>query len=461
MTLRLVNAVPPLGLALAFGAAVASPTPLVRLGAAILAPATFVLGLSVIHARIAPSVPSVSVLAHRDLAEVTLLAAVPAFVLLNSFDIHGFFLLGSGLTRYLVLLPFLLSLFYALTVHKHPPLLADGAFFLFVLYALIGVVVGLLGSAPLSSGLPLVLPAVLAFAYIGIGTVSERECAQLLRILEFSLFAYVLLHLSASQGLFSSGVNRSQGPSSLFSNGAFTHEKVPLLLMALHLALRLRRVLMLITTLFALCVIYLHYPAGTYAAAASGYLAFIALVKWRRRALPFLLGGIVLVAAVVVVQLTNTDTRFAGRYFSQVGKTNNVATRILLWKTTEREIRAHPVFGSSFAGEATVRIDAGNLPPRTPPHNDYLEILLLGGGVALTLFLWKLLSISRILGRTLAGTLTQKRRVLIEVCGVGIVAFLIVFIFNPVLLKVSLGGLFFSLVGLIPSLCSIRPGDSE
>src|SRR5205085_10911433 len=103
----------------------------------------------------------------------------------------------------------------------------------FAFLALGGSVAGFLFTHPKSSALPLVVPVFLAYTYRAVGPLTEGGCKRLLRFLEPSLYMYVALHLLASLNVIPSGVNRSVGPSSLFSNGSFTHEKAALLFMAL------------------------------------------------------------------------------------------------------------------------------------------------------------------------------------------------------------------------------------
>jgi O-antigen ligase len=210
-------------------------------------------------------------------------------------------------------------------------------------------------------------------------------------------------------------------------------------------------------------IIFARYPAGTYAAGFAVYLGLLLVLNWRPRMVAAFFAAILIAAAFIVLQLSNTQSQFGSGYFARVGKTDNVSTRVVLWTATEDAIKAHPVFGSAFTGEATVPVIAGNLPPRVAPHNDYLEILLLGGGFSLALFVMKIISTGQMIGRTLASAKgTIERRDLLEVVSVGIAAFLVVFIFNPVLLKVGLAALFFALIGLVPSLCTfVQTGDRE
>jgi O-antigen ligase len=444
----------------AVGLGIASTNPWLRLSAAIGAVAVVGIGLTLVRGEIAYG-PDGGALPDRSrsLAQRVLLFAVPALIALNALDVRGYFLERTGDARYLLLVPFYLALAFAVALSRPAGArVTDVALKLFATLAIGGALYGLIHARPASSALPLAVTSLFALSYLGLGQLTDDDCTRVLRWLEIAAYVYVLFHLGAALGLFNSGINRSVGPSSLFSNGSFTHEKAPLLLMALHLAIRRRSVVLILAVAGAIVAIYLRYPAGTYAAVFGVYLVFLVALSLKRRVVVGAFAAIVIAAIVVVVQLSNTDTKFGSAYFSRVGKTDNVSTRILLWSAAEDAIHRHPVFGSAFSGEATVRVSAGNLPPRVPPHNDYLEILLLGGGFGLVLFLAKIVQAGRQLDRALTVAVANSaRRALIEVTAVGIASFLVVFIFNPVLLKVSLGSLFFALLGLVPSLCLAAP----
>ena len=98
--------------ALATGAGIASANPVLRLLASLAAVAvlglslTLMRGLEVVRVGGPASRP-------RNWAERSLILAVPALVVLNGLDTRGYFLAGSGFTRYLALAPFLIALFFA------------------------------------------------------------------------------------------------------------------------------------------------------------------------------------------------------------------------------------------------------------------------------------------------------------------------------------------------------------
>lgn len=404
--------------------------------------------------------------ATRTPAERLLIGAVPTFVALNGVDAKGYFLTGSGVGKYVVLVPFALALAMAASSPRQPVAIGDVAFRLFAVLAVGGALVGALHYRSVSPALPLAATVFLGLSYMGIGRLSDNDCAWLLRYLEIAVYLYVLVHVAAALNLFDSGVNHSVGSPALFSNGSYTHEKLPLLFIALLLAMR-RRPKWVVGGLAAiLVVIYMHYPAGTYAAALLVYLVLLVVLKWRPRLIVALFALIVIAGAYAVTEISNTNADFGASYFARVGKTDNVSTRRALWSAAEKQITERPAFGSGFSGEATVTVTADNLPPRVPPHNDYLEVLLLGGVVGLGLFVAKVLATGRMLGRGLTqDAISRERRLLVEAVTVGIATFLAVFIFNPVLLKLSLAALFFSLLGLVPSLCagtrSVDEGSHE
>jgi hypothetical protein len=397
----------------------------------------------------------------RSLSQRLLLFSPILLVFINAFDTNGYFLTGSGGIRYLILLPMLVALIGALGRFKWSTLsLVDRGFVVFVLMAAVGSVAGRLFVQPLSSALPLAIPSLLALSFVGISPVTEIEFNRLVGWLEAACYIYVLVHLGASLGLINSGINRSVGPSALFSNGAFTHEKVPILLMALHFALTRRSKIFFVGVACAAALIYLEYPAGTYVAAAAAYLCLLVALRVRPRTIGPLFIGILVVALWIYIQVTNPPTQLGQEYFNSVGKNNNVSTRSLLWIAATGIIKIHPAFGSWFAGEATVHVSAGNLAPNVPPHNDFLEVVMLGGLVALSLFIAKLVAVGFDAGRSLSRTFEKRssEKLLIEITTVALASFMVDFIFNPTLLKLSLSALFFSLIGLAGVL---RPGTNS
>jgi hypothetical protein len=396
------------------------------------------------------NIAKVSVVPSRPLSQRVLLFSPVLLLLINALDIKGYFLAGSGGIRYVILLPMIVALIVALGRFKWSTLsLVDRGFLIFVLMAAVGSVAGLLFVHPLSSALPLAIPSLLALSFLGISPVTEIECNRLVGWVEAACYVYVLVHLGASLGLIDSGINRSVGPPALFSNGAFTHEKVPILLVALHLALTRRSKIFFVGVAGAAALIYLEYPAGTYVAAAAAYLCLWVALRVRPSTIGPLFIGILVVALWFYIQITRPDTQLGHEYFSSVGKNDNVSTRSMLWIAATNLIKIHPAFGSWFAGQATVHVSAGNLAPNLPPHNDYLEVVILGGLFALGLFIAKLVAVGFDAGRSLSRTFEKhsSEKLLIEITTVALAGFMVDFIFNPTLLKLSLSALFFSLVG--------------
>lgn len=409
--------------------------------------------------------PTASIRHDRTIAySGVLLRAVPLMIIVAAVDRNGFFLLSGGPLRYLLLLPFISLIIYWALRRVGTPGPVDRisvAFGLFTMVALAGSIVGIASSQTESSPLPVAAGATMAFLHLGVPHVSEDQCLRLVRWLQVSLYLYLAVHTAAAFGIVHSDILVQVGDELTKTNGAYNHEKWPLLAMALYLALRRRSVVFFIACAAAVAAIFISYPAGTYAVGALALGGVTIALRRRRPPLVKLFAALIAVAALIVVQVTGAGSQFALGYYSHVNRVSNVSTRSEIWQATLSAIHKNPLIGSLFAGNATVEMHVGNLPPIVPPHNDYLELLLVGGVVGLAIFLAKVGSTFRQLSEALGlDHLTATRRQLLEVTVVGLTAFLVDFMFNPILLKLNLAAIFFGLIGLVPALIA-RTGPEE
>lgn len=377
---------------------------------------------------------------------------LPLLVLVNALDVKGYFLNGRGFAKYgfsaLFLVLCLLARRRGLAVHGLTRLAAV----LFVLLSLGGAVLGVLYVHPVSSGLPIGAASVFLLTPMVAGKLDERQCEWLLSTLMITCLLELFVNFLASAEYIGSGINRTVGPASSYSNGTFTHEKVAIAFMALHLAFRRGGLLLKLATPALMVVVFANYPAGTYVIASVAYVVLLIVMRLRGRVAVAVVGGVALLSFFAVTFVTGGGGTLEQHYYTAVGKTDNTSSRSILWQASLKAIDRHSWLGSRFTGEGSVVVHVGNLPPIVPPHNDYLELALLGGWVAVVLFGLVVFGYLRELDH---GALRRSgkggREVLAATLAVGVFLFLVSMIFNPSLLKVSLAALMFSLLGVAAS----------
>ncbi len=361
---------------------------------------------------------------------------------------------GAGL-RYLLLL-FPLATALLLFASQTSPLIRRPASsdLMLVTLSACGLLGSLYGRFVLStdtSAFPIFLPMLIAVLYVvTIQPLRSTEASRLLRWLSNIGLVYVLLHASASSGILSIGTVESYG-----------HWKAFFIAMAITAAMEQRRLFRVLILACLAGYIYSTYPAGTYVfvLAASAVTLYVTTPgATPTRALIVALTG----ATVLMVGLMNTTgtISLAQTYFRDVGKQSNVDTRLDLWTQGIQEIRTSPIVGHVFTGEMTVPISIGGVTSRLALHEDYLNLALGGGMVALGLFVawaialnaWTLrhLRTARMLGH-------DAQVSLLRVLLVGFNSWLVVAAFNPLLESVGTSMAVFAIYGLIMTTGLSRP----
>jgi O-antigen ligase len=244
------------------------------------------------------------------------------------------------------------------------------------------------------------------------------------------------------------------------------HERSFFAAIGVSAALFQRRVGVAALIVFLAGIVFLQYPAATWvlvtvAALLTGY----ATSNRGRRS-----GGLVLVLFAVALlgfgltQVQGGQSSLAKSYFSVVSKTDNTNTRSQLWTAAQREIAKRPLVGSAFTGNFTVpNVDRviTDLPAsaRIAPHNDYLQLMVLGGLFAAFLFVGFIVSANVIVIRRTRWFLDERRSAeasFARVLLIGFNAALAAAFFNPVISQIGIGAAIYLLYALM---MTVRPVD--
>jgi O-antigen ligase len=375
---------------------------------------------------------------------------LPLLILVNALDVKGYFLTGNDQKRYAIGVLFLIV---CVMGARRGTALTSGqglAVVGFVGYVAAGAVAARFYTTPESSSLPIAAGAVFLLVPLFSGRLTEPELRWLIRTVTAAAVLELFVHFLAACEFIDTGINRDVGSVTEYSNGTFTHEKAAIAFMAFHLLRRRSNRLLQLSAALMMLVIFANYPAGTYLYAFAAYLALLLLIKVKEKPAKLLVASIAALGVVMAVFVLGGGGSVEQHYYEAVGKTDNTSTREVLWQAAMHDISQHPWFGSYFSGEASVRVSVGNLSPMVPPHNDYLNIALLGGWVGLALFVLVVYFLASRLCEYLSprGDASDERRLIGETALVGLVVFMMSIMFNPSLLKVSLSALFFCLLGV-------------
>lgn len=301
------------------------------------------------------------------------------------------------------------------------PTLPDSALAVLAVFAISSYLV----SPDASTGLQLAAPMLLVFMYIpwSIDLSSFRAAVRALKAISYcyTLIAGVLAIINASLP-------------------GFSHERAFLIATAIAAAWvdRDRGWLMLLGVSFAF--VFVRNPAGTYALAATAGAGV--LVGRRLGSMRLVLMGLLTLTVsslgLVLLRL-GPVTSAAEQYFTAVGKVSNLPMRALALDAAKDQVLSKPILGNLFLGPTTVEIDFLGINWRVPPHNDFFEIAIGGGVVALILFLiWIGSSMSQVI--RMADESTPNVAV---VTATFMTAFLVVALVNPAIGKVETSPMFF------------------
>lgn len=318
-----------------------------------------------------------------------------------------------------------------------------------VVWGLVGSVYGKLVFHPTSSSLALMLPMGLGLLYrFQRGEPSQDAARRILDLLAKCGALYILLYTMARYGM------------PLLSVSAFSKEKAFLLVIAPMAALFSRRRSLLFLDLFAIGLILLENPAATFVVTAVAVATTNVILGTRSRALrAFAILGLLVSIALGFGQVLGTASQqrnVVARYFQTVGKADNTAFRRALLKAGLAEVRRHPLVGSSFTGELGIHTNFPGEAAFAQVHNDYLQIAMGGGLVALSLYLAWVVAVNRLAGRRYralreAGDIELAN--LLRVLTTGFNAFMMGSLFNPLLTSVGMAAVCFLIFGALMVAC--------
>ncbi len=311
-----------------------------------------------------------------------------------------------------------------------------------VLWGITGAVYGKLVTHPVSSSLTMVLPMAAGLLHLwSSGRPTEEHSRRMLRYLTSLGLAYVLIYLAARLGV---------RPLSVI---AYSKEKSFLLVLAPMAAFVTRRWWFLAIELLALAFVFLEEPAATFVMVLAAIAVTNMLLSARSGAVKAVAVGVLAVSVFLGFSLvfrSGQQATLITRYFETVGKGDNTPFRLVLLRKGTAEVKAHPVLGNNFAGEIGIDTNFPGIARFAPAHNDYLQVAMAGGLVALSLFLYWSWATNRAVHsgyRRLVenGDIHSAR--LLRVLITSFNAFLFSALFNPLLAGVGIGVMFFLLYG--------------
>lgn len=372
-----------------------------------------------------------------------------AAYLILSFDLTGFFT-GISPGRYAILFVPLICVAASMAQPWHSQRITreDALLIALVVWGLSGALYGKLVTKPHSSSLTIILPMTAAFVHCFERSPSTEAAARrMLNLLALLGALFVAMYFITRIAFPFSGL------------GGFTKERSFLLAVAPMAALVAGRRRIALLEVMAIIAIFLEHPAATFPATAA-VVAFTIFVLSSRSALLRVLAVLTFSASVLLgftQTLTASDSStLTDKYFSVVNKANNTSFRTDLLNKGIAEIGRSPLYGTNFTGELAIRTSFPGEARFAPPHNDYLQLAMGGGLIALTMYVaWFVLVNRRALKtyRYLTRTENKEQAALLRVLLVGFNGFLAGSLFNPLLAGVGTAAAFFLLSGAIMTLC--------
>lgn len=444
-----------LGLVLAGGLVVSPATAVAVAGAGLVAiagVASVAAGRSRGRAELAVDMGEAEPSAGRNRRLPSLWTAFLVSFVVFALDYAAFFS-GQTALRYLFLLvPLGVLVVSVRSAHGRPALRPpDVVLAALVMWGMAGALFGKLVTHPVSSSLTMVLPMAAGLLHLwSRGRPSEDDSRRFLGYLTNIGLAYVLIFLAARLGV---------GPLSIV---AYSKEKSFLLVLAPMAAFVMRRWWFLAVELAALAVVFVEEPAATFIVVLAAVAVTNMLLPARSGAVRIAAIG-VLTASIFFgfssVYRSGVTTTVVGRYFQAVGKGDNTPFRLVLLREGTQRVRDHPVLGTNFAGEVGIETNFPGIARFAPAHNDFLQLAMAGGFVALALYLYWIQATNRAVHasyRQLVDAGQEWSARLLRVLVTSFNAFLFSSLFNPLLAGVGIGVMFFLLYG---SMSLLLPGN--
>jgi O-antigen ligase len=308
-----------------------------------------------------------------------------------------------------------------------------------------GTLYGMSAKGTTATALAVFLPMSVAFLYLGtIQAITDVEARTLLRMVALAGTTYICLNALVNAGLVP-GIDANQ------------YRNASLIFMALGVgaAIILRRWLLLVILVALEAFIFSTYPSGTSVLVFVAIAITFAMTAPRpSRVRPYLIGGLVAIAATVILINFSTSVEITSDYFSLVAKNDANTTRLRAWTQGLDRFENSPLIGSGFSepGVTTVTRPGGRGRFQIPFHNDYVFFLAGGGIVGFGLLAaWILateLIVLRRYGRLLASG-ENARAALIRSLLVGFNVFFLTAAFNPSMMGMSRSASVFAVYALM------------
>ncbi len=322
-----------------------------------------------------------------DLMTRGLWVGVALTLLIVAADAQGFTLGGAPALRYSLLIVPLVAILGAAAAARVSLLdratPADRFLAVLVTCGLVGAVYGKVFRGTSNPAIIIFLPMTLGLAHLLVrAPATAHAAAHYLRVLIRISVVFLVLGVIARTSVWPLGL-----PPHV------AHERAFFVAIGLSAAVFSRRRGAAVVILALAVVMFLQYPAATWLVVLMAGLstAFATSRRGRDAAAVVLVAFVVGVLGFGFVQVQGGQSSVGKSYFASVGKGDNTDTRSQLWKAAEVEIRKSPWVGSLFTSTFTVPnvgqvISDRGVGQRIEPHNDYLDMLLLGGLFGLLLF---------------------------------------------------------------------------
>jgi O-antigen ligase len=356
----------------------------------------------------------------------------------------------GGWPRYLLLLVplsgFALIRLRSPTALIRRPTSADRVLMALLLFGLTGAIVGVVVEGTSATTLPIFLPMIVAFLYLGcLETPTEREARLLLRGLEWVGILYAGLAAAVALGLIPGFLEFRQ----------FRNASLAFVALGVAAAISQRHWLRFVLVAGLGVLVFVVYPSGTSIVVGLTVAFTLLMVPLRvSRIRPYLLGSAAAAAVILVLLNFNAWVQLSNDYFSLVGKSNNNSTRLAVWTAGLERFQESPIYGDGFSGPTvtTAIREEGRQEFQLPYHNDYIQVLANGGLIGLGLLvgwivLTELLVFRRYLELVDAGEWYKGATLRTLLSGFN--AFVVIAAFNPTISGVSRATSLFCIYGLM------------
>lgn len=324
---------------------------------------------------------------------------------------------------------------------------ADKVLMVLTVIGLAGSLYGRLVLHTGSSALPIFLPMLTAFLYLGtLQELTPHEVRKILGALASVGLLYVSLNALANSSII----------PALKASRAYRNADISYIAMGFVGLMVIRRWGRFFLFAGLAAFVFVTYPSATFAIVMVVGAVTVFVTRPDGSHLRMGIAAVTAVVIIVVALFSVSSTvHLADSYFSAVGKRNNTNTRLALWNAGLVKFTSSPVYGDFFSGETTVlvaRRPGGGALFKNPYNNDYLLFAASGGSICLGLLLaWILLvevdSIKRYRRFIAAGD--HSRAALLRVLLVTFNAWLTAAAFNPLFQGMGRSVTLFAIYGLM------------